>query len=93
MESFKTWLKNLEAIAAEAATTSGGGGNSTSTGDIANNPYGAGITYYDRNRDNFKLKGCKGDNKNGGCDTRKGLGGSVIPMKFSSVKTVHDIPS
>ena len=85
MESFKDWLQKIEYdIAAEAATVSGGG--STSTGDIAGNPYGAGIQYYDKSRDQYGMlkKNCK--DKVGGCEG--GLGGKVIPMKFSSGKVV-----
>ncbi len=85
MKSFKDWLKRVEeGVAAEVATASG----STSTADVAGNPYGAGITYYNKNRDQYGMtKECKKD-KTGRCGLGNGLGGTVIPMKFSSGKVV-----
>lgn len=93
IKSFKEWLKHVEdAIAAEVATSSGGGG-STSTADIAGNPYGAGITYADEERKK------RVDAMNGGRSTRCtkdngkcGLGGDgKVMMRFNKA-TVHDTP-
>lgn len=67
--TFKTWLLRIEE-------------DSTSTGDIAGNPYGAGIQRYDKKRDVFgTLAACKKDKK---CGLDKGLGGTVRTMSFSS---------
>lgn len=93
MIKFKEWLQKYEAdLAAEVATTSGGG-NGTFTGDIANNPYGAGLTYADGERkkrvdamNGGRSNRCTKDN--GKC----GLGGDgKIMMKFNKA-TVHDTP-
>ena len=90
MKSFRTWLANLEeALAAEVATSAGGG--STTTADIAHNPYGAGITYADKERKK------RVDDMNGGRSERCtkdngkcGLGGDgKVMMKFNKA-TVHN---
>lgn len=93
MDTFRTWLAHVEEnMAAEVATTSGGGG-STSTADVAGNPYGAGITYADEKRKKTvdKMNGgrsplCTKDN--GKC----GLAGDgKVMMKFNK-PTLHDTP-
>ena len=93
MLSFRDWLVQVEEeMAAEVATTSGGGGGSY-TGDIARNPYGAGISYADDKRKQRvdKMNGgrsslCTKDN--GKC----GLAGDgKVMMKFNK-PTLHDTP-
>jgi hypothetical protein len=86
IKSFKEWL-----VQVEAATTSGGG--STSTADIAGNPYGSGLTYANPERAKW-VKGMNGG-RSGRCvkDNGKcGLGGDgKVMMKFNK-GTVHDTP-
>jgi len=93
MIKFKEWLQKFEAdLAAETATTSGGG-VSTTTSDIAGNPYGAGPTYANKERAGWVR------DMNGGRSTRCtkdngkcGLAGDgKIMMKFNK-PTLHDTP-
>ncbi len=91
MQKFRDWLDTYEEkIAAEVATTSGGSGG-TSTADIANNPFGAGLTYADAERKKRvdKMNGgrsplCTKDN--GKC----GLAGNGENMMRFNKPTVHD---
>lgn len=82
MKTFKDWLNKVEKdIAAEVSST---------TADVAGNPYGAGIQHYNSDRDQFGImKKCKED-KSGRCGLGNGLAGGVRGMKFSSGRTVHD---
>ena len=81
MKSFKDWLISVEGdVSAEA---------STSTGDVAGNPFGAGIQYYNKDRDQYGLlkEKKKGKKWNDG----KGLGGKVLPMKFTGGEPVPKV--
>jgi hypothetical protein len=73
MRTFKDWLANVESnVSAET---------STSTGDVAGNPFGAGIQHYNPSRDQYGL--LKKKKKDG---SEEGLGGQVIPMRFTGGK-------
>lgn len=73
MRTFKDWLANVEGnVSTEVSST---------TGDVAGNPYGAGIQHYNPSRDQYGLlKKKKKDVEN------DGLGGKVLPMKFTGGK-------
>lgn len=73
MKTFKDWLANVESnVSAEV---------STATGDVAGNPYGAGIQHYNQSRDQYGLLKKKKKEVE-----RDGLGGEVLPMRFTGGK-------